>query len=155
VLDLANRFTSFGQDDMDSLTMDYLDYHSCTEDELPVFDPRSDAAIDHFWADIGDMKTVANLETLRFGKLSQLAKVLLVLPHSNADPERLFSMVRKIYTELRRQMDPSTLSSLLSVKVNHTNPCYLNDSLMSDTFIASAKLATQTSLQTSEHAKQS
>ena len=106
VLDLAIRFTSFGQDDMDSLTMDYLDYRSCTEDELPVFDPRSDAAIDHFWADIGDMKTVANLETLRFGKLSQLAKVLLVLPHSNADPERLFSMVRKIYTELRRQMDP-------------------------------------------------
>ena len=155
VLDLANRFTSFDPDDMDTLTMEYLDYRSCTDEELPVFDPHSDAAIDHFWADIGDIRTVADLETLRFGKLSELAKVLLVLPHSNADPERLFSMVRKIYTELRRQMDPSTLTSLLSVKVNNTQPCYLNESLMSDTLIANARLATQTSLKTSEHAKQS
>ena len=146
VLDLANRFMSFSQDDMDSLTMEYLDYRSCTDDELPSFIPQSDAAIDHFWADIGDMKTVKDLETLRFEKLSLLAKALLVLPHSNADPERLFSMVRKIYTELRRQMDPSTLSSLLSVKVNNDNPCYLNQELMSDAFVTSAKSATQRSL---------
>ena len=106
VLDLARRFMSFGQDDMDSLTMECLDYQSCTDDELPTFNPQCDAAIDHFWADIGDMKTVIDLETLRFEKLSQLTKALLVLPHSNADPERLFSMVRKINTELRRQMDP-------------------------------------------------
>ena len=146
VLDLANRFMSFSQDDMDSLTMEYLDYRSCTDDELPTFVPRSDTAVDHFWADIGDMKTVADLETLRFEKLSLLAKALLVLPHSNADPERLFSMVRKVYTELRRQMDPSTLSSLLSVKVNNDNPCYLNQEFMSDAFVTSAKSATQRSL---------
>ena len=89
------------------------------------------------------MKTVTDLETLRFEKLSPLAKALLVFPHSNADPERLFSMVRKIYTELRRQMEPSTLGSLLSVKVSNENPCYLNQELMSD---ASAKSATQRSL---------
>ena len=146
VLDLANRFMSFSQDDMDSLTMEYLDYRSCTDDELLSFIPQSDAAIDHFWADIRDMKTVKDLETLRFEKLSLLAKALLVLPHSKADPERLFSMVRKIYTELRRQMDPSTLSSLLSVKVNNDNPCYLNQELMSDAFVTSAKSATQRSL---------
>ena len=147
VLDLARRFMSFSQDDMDLLTMECLDYRSCTDDELPTFNPQRDAAIDNFWADIGDIKTVTDLETLRFEKLSQLMKALLLLPHSNADPERLFSTVRKIYTELRRQMDPSTLSFLLSVKVNHDNPCYLNESLMSDAFIESAKSATQRSLQ--------
>ena len=69
VIDLANRFMSFTQDDLDSLTMEYLDYRSCTDDELPKFDLHSDAAIDHFWADIGEIKTVADLETLRFEKL--------------------------------------------------------------------------------------
>ena len=98
-----------------------------------------DAAIDHFWADVGDVRTVTDLETLRFGKLAELSKALLVLPHSNADPERLFSMVRKIYTELRRHMDPTTLSDLLSVKLNNDNPCYLNETLMSENFIETAK----------------
>ena len=80
-----------------------------------------------------------DFETLRFGKLAQLSKALLVLPHSNADPERLFSMVRKIYTELRRHMDPTTLSDSLSVKLNNDNPCYLNETLMSENFIETAK----------------
>ena len=66
VLDLANRFMSLSQDYMDSLTTEYLDYQSCTDDELPIFNPQSDAAIDHFWADIGDMKTVTDRETLKF-----------------------------------------------------------------------------------------
>ena len=76
-----------------------------------------DAAIDHFLADVGYVRTVTDLETLRFGKLAQLSKALLVLLHSNADPERLFSMVEKIYTELRRHMDPTTLSGSLFVKL--------------------------------------
>ena len=54
VLDLAHRFTSFGQDDMDLLTMEYLDYRSCTDEEL--FDPHSDAAIHHFWAEMETCK---------------------------------------------------------------------------------------------------
>ena len=61
VLDLANRFTSFDPDDMDTLTIEYLDYRSCTDEELPVFDPHSDAAIDHFWADIGLFIWVSSL----------------------------------------------------------------------------------------------
>ena len=43
-------------------------------------------------------------------------------------------------------MDPTTLSDLLSVKLN---PCYLNEGLMSDSFIESAKTATR---RTQEHA---
>ena len=75
--------------------------------------------------------------------LSKLAKVLLVLPHSNADPERLFSMVRKIETELRGNLDPSTVCDLLSVKVNNDQPCYDSKHLMTESLIASAKTATR------------
>ena len=52
------------------------------------------------WAAMVEVPLVTDLDTLRFGVLSTIAKVLLVIPHSNADPERLFSMIRKIDTEL-------------------------------------------------------
>ena len=61
------------------------------------------------------VKLVTDINTSRFGTLAQLAKILLVLPHSNADPERLFSMVRKIETEQRKHLDPSTDRDLLSI----------------------------------------
>ena len=41
VLDLAGQFTSYKEDDIDSLTMEYLDYRSCTDDKLPHFDHHS------------------------------------------------------------------------------------------------------------------
>ena len=70
-LDLAAQFMSYSEDDIDSLTMEHLDYRSCTDDKLPNFNSHSDAAIDHFWADVGDLRTVIDLETLRFGKLAK------------------------------------------------------------------------------------
>ena len=42
-------------------------------------------------------------------------------------------------------MDPATLSDLLSVKLYNDNPCYLNETLMSENFIETAKKATRTS----------
>lgn len=143
VLDLAHQFTSFTNDDTDSLTMEYLDFCSCTDEELPPFDPKTNTAIDNFWANVEDITTVTDLNSLRFGKLAQLSKALLLLPHSNADPERLFSMVRNIYTEQTRQMDPTTLNSLLCVKINNGTPCFENKSLvMSESIIESATTAT-------------
>ena len=59
--------------------------------------------------------------------LSKLAKVLLVLPHSNADPEKLFSMGKKIQTELKGNLDPTTFCDLLSVKINNDHGCYEHD----------------------------
>ena len=38
-------------------------------------------------------------EVYHFEILTQFVQVLMVLPHSNIDPERFFSMVRKIETE--------------------------------------------------------
>lgn len=95
ILQLASRFTSSTADDIDDLTMEFSDYRAASDDQLPKFDPEEVAAVDHFWAAMSEIHTVTDVDTLRFGMLSTLAKVLLVLPHSNADPERLFSMVRK------------------------------------------------------------
>ncbi len=147
VLQLASRFTSFNVDEMDDLTLEFSDYRAARGDSLPEFDHHKVAAIDRFWAAMSHLKAVADSDTLRFGTLSKLAKVVLVLPHSNADPERLFSMVRKIQTELRRNLDPSTVCDLLSVKINNDNVCYENKHLMNDSLIVAAKQATRKSLQ--------
>ena len=67
---------------------------------------KEHGAIDHFWAAMAKLPSVMDVEVHHFGVLSSLAKILLVLPHSNADPERLFSE-----TEQWQQSD------LLSVKI--------------------------------------
>ena len=45
----------------------------------------------------------------RYGNLADFSKLLLVLPHSTADPERLFSIIGKIDTSQRSSLLPSTV----------------------------------------------
>ena len=147
LVQLANRFGSFSPDELDTLNMQFRDYRAAPLDQLPTYDPCEAAgAIDHFWAAMAEVKSVTNLEVYRFGTLSSFAQVLLVLPHSNADPERLFSMVRKIETEARGNLDPSTVCDLLSVKINNDTPCYSNSHLINDSMLQKAKKATTESL---------
>ncbi len=55
---------------------------------------------------------------LMFKKLFKVAKLVLVLPHSNAGEERVFSMVRKNKTSFRSSLSmEGTLSSILTVKL--------------------------------------
>ena len=149
IVNLTKRFTSFTSDDIDSVVMEFQDYRAVPDEQLPSIRDQDSAAIDHFWAQMAQVKSVTDLSMQRFGFLSQLAKHLLILPHSNADPERLFSMVRKIETDQRKHLDPSTICSLLSAKVNNDHPCYDNAHLISTRFLTSVKTATRRSLQQS------
>ena len=47
-----------------------------------------------------------------------------MLPNSNADSERAFSVVKKIHTEFRSELANDTLCSLLCCKFNQNNECY-------------------------------
>ena len=143
---LANRFTEFTTDEIDDLVTEFRDYRVALDIELPEVSADVSAALDHFWAAVAEVRSVTDSETCRFGTLARLAKILLVLPHSNADPERLFSMVRKIETDQRKLLDVSTLCDLLSVKLNNDNPCYNNQALITPRMISRAKSATMRSL---------
>ena len=44
--------------------------------------------------------------SFRFPRLSSVAKLVLTIPHSNAQEERLFSMVQKNKTAFRPSLDP-------------------------------------------------
>ena len=62
---------------------------------------------------------------LRFARLFQIVKLILVIPHSNAEEERVFSMVRKSKTAFRPSLDPKgTLSSILTMKLANTQPAH-------------------------------
>ena len=57
--------------------------------------------------------------TTRFPLLTRLAKYLHSLPHSNADTDREFSIVKKIITDYYTEMEQSTLCALVACKLNN------------------------------------
>lgn len=80
--------------------------------------------MDIVWAHLSMMKSPDG--TVRFMKLANVACLVLVIPHSNAQEERVFSKVRKNKTAFRPNLHlDGTLSSILSVKLaNPVPPCH-------------------------------
>ena len=61
--------------------------------------------------------TMPNTSAKRLKCLLKLAEIVLVLPHSNTELERLFSVVRKNKTDSRSSLKlGGTLSSILAMK---------------------------------------
>lgn len=72
--------------------------------------------VDIQWHKIGQLKTLDNIP--KFAHLAQVMKGLCCLSHSNADTERVFSLVRKNHTEFRARMTTESLSALIIQKVH-------------------------------------
>ncbi|KAK1876551.1 E3 SUMO-protein ligase KIAA1586 [Dissostichus eleginoides] len=59
----------------------------------------------------------------QFGRLTKIAQLVLVLPHSNADAERVFSMVGLNKTKTRNSLPlDGTLSFIMTVKMVGLEP---------------------------------
>ena len=55
---------------------------------------------------------------LHFPRLWKVVKLILTIPHYNAEEERVFSIVRKNKTCFRPRLDPEeTLASIVTVKL--------------------------------------
>ena len=70
---------------------------------------------DERWAKVGDIKDAAGHR--KYADLVKVAHSVLLIPHSNACCERVFSNVRKIRTDFRSSMHASTLDSICRVKM--------------------------------------
>ena len=143
VLRLSKRFTSLtSPNDINDLECEVRDYKSMAANQLPTVSsgPSSNLTIDHFWADPADMRKITDTEEKRFTYPPALCKRLLVLPHSTADPERVFSMVKKVETDHRGSLLPATIRSLLHVKLNSDESCH--ESQFSSKLLQTAKTAT-------------
>lgn len=64
------------------------------------------------------------MKNIKIPILSKITQSMCCIPNSNADCERVFSLVRKIQTEQRASMDNQTLCSLLCAKINCQEECH-------------------------------
>ena len=78
--------------------------------------------VDRYW--VGVMKLTTAMGEPRFPTLTKVMVAVLSLPHSNADCERSFSVVRKVHTECRQSMNSDTLTALLQCKMNVDTACH-------------------------------
>ena len=67
------------------------------------------------WGCIG--KLVNCDGNFKYPTLTKVAKAILTIPHSNADSERVFSIVKKNAKDTRTSMKVETLSHLMQVKM--------------------------------------
>lgn len=81
----------------------------------------ADTDVLQYWLHIKSIK--ASTGHLLYSNLSSLVPQLLAIPVSNADSERVFSLVRRIRTDFRASLSTSTLSSLIGCRFNNMSPC--------------------------------
>lgn len=101
--------------------------------------PRCDVQ----WAEVGNIRGVEG--TLRFQRVSVVMLEILLIPHSNAECEQIFSTVNKTRTEFRSSVTDTSLESLLMVKGHQSGTCFEQN--YTEKFLEQAKSATAKSLQ--------
>ena len=107
---ILQRFpTVVDEAQLDDLQTQFLDYQAMSDASLP-HDSDKDGKkirIDAVWRDIAAIKDPYS-GLPRFPVLVQLVRVLLLIPHSNAYCESVFSTVRKICTDGRHNLGKNT-----------------------------------------------
>ena len=116
----------------DELYDEFVDYQTLTDEcigkqvweEAKVIDDYDEDGngivrhrVDILWWHLGQLKVRETPPNCRFRQLSKVAEIVLVIPHSNAEQERLFSIVRKNKTDSPSKLKlDGTLSSILTMK---------------------------------------
>ena len=101
--------------------------------------------VDVQWYKISQMKDTSG--KLKYNLLWKVIQIVLVIPHSNAEDERIFSVVRKNLNEYRPNLSSDTLSDLMVEKMSmlsKNEKCY--ESNFSKELTTKLKSATYNSL---------
>ena len=150
VVKFAKRFPQLSLDDsqsIDCLREEFMDFLLSPGDLPPpvtytAADRSKKPRAGKFWLEVSKLRTFDG--RFRFGSPYHLMSGLLSIPCSNADSERGFSMLRKIHTDQRSNLDQSTIVALMSVKFNCDNCCF--EVKFDDNLLAKCKKATYISL---------
>ena len=78
--------------------------------------------IEKQWSLIGKIKNVDG--TLKYRHTANIMLSILTIPHSNAECERIFSMVNKTKRKFRSNINDETLEKLIMVKISLQGSCY-------------------------------
>ena len=150
-----NRFPCLAQQDctvsLDTIEQEFLMYQVVP---LPTA-VTSAERIDMAWHLIGQMRDAAT-GNAKFRNLSSVMKGILTIFHSNADCERIFSLVQKNKTDYRPNMSTRTLGSLLTRKMMQSAQANVCHSMQySTSLLHRAKSATYTHHQLAQSASAS
>lgn len=146
LIKFAKRFSQLGLADahsLDCLREEFLDFCLSSSD-LPTIqkykaaDKTEKNCVGDFWCKVSKLPTVDGKP--RFETLCKLMFGLLTIPCSNADSERGFSMLRKIHTDQRSNLEQSTIISLMTMKFNCDSCCY--DTTLNEELLKKSKRAT-------------
>ncbi|KAJ8912516.1 hypothetical protein NQ315_015600 [Exocentrus adspersus] len=111
-------------DDMDIQVIDD-EYRMFNRDknDLPDY-IKSICEVDTYWIEVGKLQNFD--QSFRYKNLSTYVLRLLVLPHSNAACERVFSKVNLVKTDIRNKLKTNTISNILlaSQKVKDMGGCH-------------------------------
>lgn len=75
-----------------------------------------------------------------FKRIARAMSFILSIPHSNAECERVFSIIKKQKTEFRSSLSNETLENLLIMKCNLKSKCYEHE--FDESFLSKAKSCT-------------
>lgn len=106
---LAERLMSTDSDYLDSVHTEWVEYQ--LEDSST---PTLTTNLAKYW----------HTAEINFPNLSRLMQTVLCIPHSNAQSERVFSMLKKVYTDQRSDLCKDSINSLLRIKMNSTTCCH-------------------------------
>lgn len=92
------------------------------QSELKINDDIEESSIDKYWHKISQIQNMSNIYI--FKELGNFVLDLLVIPHSNAACERIFSKVNLIKTDVRNRLCSNTVNSLLLASQSVNGECY-------------------------------
>ena len=121
------------QSELSKISEEFIQYQLLNNTDIPCSvwddarvqddDDNCHYHMDVIWCYLSMLKGSDGRPT--FSRLSKIAKLVLVLPHSNAGEERVFSIIRKNETPFRPNLGiDKTLPSLLTVKLATEEPCH-------------------------------
>uniref|UniRef100_A0A1X7UKB6 HAT C-terminal dimerisation domain-containing protein n=1 Tax=Amphimedon queenslandica TaxID=400682 RepID=A0A1X7UKB6_AMPQE len=138
-----------------SLSEDFTSFQLLERNDIP--DRVWDSAIVSQQDDGGDIRRYfrmviiwSHISTMRssdgsflYGRLAKVTLLVLVIPHSNAEEERVFSLITKNKTGFRPSLKlDGTLSIIIQMKLANPEPCHRYEPMKE--VIGKAKTATMT-----------
>ncbi|KAJ8037837.1 Ketimine reductase mu-crystallin [Holothuria leucospilota] len=126
------------KDKLDELEIEFAHYQV---ENIPT-ELLQQKRVDSTWVALSHLKDESSGE-FKYANLSKFMLSILSIAHSNAEDERIFSMVRKNSTEFRPSLATPTLSDFLTHKVYQSatgNHCY--QAKLSNNLLTKCKKAT-------------
>ena len=102
--------------------------------------PEENCDATSFWLKVHSQ--ISPMGSPKYTNLSALALRLLAIPTSNADSERVFSLVCRIKTDFRSSLSPETVSALIGYHLNSTGEC-CKAATFDESLLAEAKQCTR------------